>query len=217
MIITIDGPAGTGKSSVAKALAERLGYEFLNTGAMYRAVALACLENEIALDDEDRVAQATLELTLRFAGNRIYLNSRDVSDDIRFEEVTQAASLVAANVNVRKHLVELQRQCGRDANLVTEGRDQGTIVFPEAVCKFFLTASPEERALRRQRELSAQGRNFSRGELLLQQAERDQRDESRACAPLRPADDALRIDTSHLSQDEVVDHLEQISRQRMSR
>ena len=216
MIVTIDGPAGTGKSSVARALAERLGYEFLNTGAMYRAVALACLEAETVLDDDDGVAAVCRGLTLRFADNRIHMNGRDVTEDIYFEEVTQAASMVASNVAVRRQLVELQRQCGRDDNLVTEGRDQGTIVFPEAECKFFLTAAPEERALRRQRELAAQGRELSMAELLVQQTERDQRDETRACAPLRAAEDALRIDTSHLSQDEVVDHLEEIVRKRLS-
>ncbi|MFO0919968.1 MAG: (d)CMP kinase [Planctomycetaceae bacterium] len=217
MIITIDGPAGTGKSSVARALAERLGYEFLNTGAMYRAVALACLEANVGLDDETRVAETSRGLALRFADNRIHLNGRDVTDAIYLEEVTQAASLVASNEAVRRQLVELQRQCGRDSNLVTEGRDQGTIVFPQAEYKFFLTAAPEERALRRQRELAAQGRELSLAELLVQQSERDRRDESRTCAPLRPADDALRIDTSHLSQDEVVDRLEEIVRQRLPR
>jgi cytidylate kinase len=214
MIVTIDGPAGTGKSSVARALAERLGFEFLNTGAMYRAVALACLERRIPPDDDAQVADLTRRLKIRFANNRIFLDDRDVSDDIRWDEVTQAASVVASNPAVREQLVELQRQCGQGVNLVTEGRDQGTIVFPQAECKFFLTASPEERARRRLQELSAQGRDMTMAELLAQQAERDRRDETRACAPLRPADDAIRIDTSHLSLEAVVDKLAEHVRRR---
>lgn len=207
MIVTIDGPAGTGKSSVARSLAERLGFEFLNTGAMYRAVALACLERRIPSDDEARVTDMTRQLSIRFKDNRIFLDDRDVSEDIFWEEVTQTASIVASNPAVRQQLVELQRSCGRDANLVTEGRDQGTIVFPHAECKFFLTAAPEERAERRMKELAAQGRELTMQELLAQQAERDRRDETRACAPLKPAEDAIHIDTSHLSLEAVVDEL----------
>lgn len=207
MIVTIDGPAGTGKSSVARTLAERLGFEFLNTGAMYRAVALACLERRIPPEDEPRVADMAGSLSIRFADNKIFLDGRDVSDDIRWDEVTQAASVVASNPAVRQQLVELQRACGHGTNLVTEGRDQGTIVFPHAECKFFLTASPEERAERRHKELSAQGRELTMAELLSQQAERDRRDETRACAPLKAADDAIHIDTSHLSLEAVVDEL----------
>lgn len=207
MIVTIDGPAGTGKSSVARALAKRLGFEFLNTGAMYRAVALACLERKISPDDDVRLVQMTRGLSVRFAENRIYLDGRDVSDDIRWEEVTQAASVVASNPEVRQQLVELQRASANGANLVTEGRDQGTIVFPQAECKFFLTASPEERADRRRKELAAEGRELTLAELLVQQSERDRRDETRACAPLKAADDAIRIDTSHLTLEAVVDEL----------
>lgn len=207
MIVTIDGPAGTGKSSVARALAERLGFEFLNTGAMYRAVALACLERQIPPADESLVADLTSALTIRFANNRIFLDGRDVSEDVTWDEVTQAASIVASNAEVRHCLVELQRASGVGTNLVTEGRDQGTIVFPDAECKFFLTASPEERASRRLRELSAQGRDLTMAELLAQQAERDRRDETRACAPLKPAPDAIQMDTSHLSLKDVVDEL----------
>jgi cytidylate kinase len=215
MIVTIDGPAGTGKSSVARALAERLGFEFLNTGAMYRAVALACLERNIPPGDDRRVAEMTRQLSIRFADNKIFLDGRDVSDDIRWDEVTQAASVVASNPEVRRQLVELQRACGTGTNLVTEGRDQGTIVFPRAECKFFLTASPEERAWRRLRELAAQGRELTIAELLAQQAERDRRDETRACAPLKPADDAILIDTSHLSLEAVVEQLVSYVRQKL--
>ena len=207
MIVTIDGPAGTGKSTVARTLAQRLGFEFLNTGAMYRAVALACLERKVAIDDQPSVAELAGRLSIRFANNRIWLDSRDVSDKVHWEEVTQAASIVASNVAVREQLVELQRACAIGTNLVTEGRDQGTIVFPHAECKFFLTASPEERAERRRKELVAQGRELTMAELLAQQTERDQRDETRTCAPLKPAEDAVLIDTSHLSLEAVVDHL----------
>jgi cytidylate kinase len=207
MIITIDGPAGTGKSSVARALAERLGFQFLNTGAMYRAAALACLERNIPVEDERQVDQLAAALSVRFANNRIYLDGRDVSEEIRGEPVTQAASIVASNPEVRRHLVELQRAAGRGTDLVTEGRDQGTIVFPHAECKFFLTATPEERAWRRLRELEAQGNELTIAQLLAQQAERDRRDETRACAPLRPAEDAVVIDTSQLSLPAVVEKL----------
>jgi len=215
MIVTIDGPAGTGKSSVARALAERLGFEFLNTGAMYRAVALACLEQDIEPTDDHRAAELAATLVIRFQHNRISLGGRDVSEEIRRDEVTQAASLVASNITVRQQLVALQRACGDGVNLVTEGRDQGTVVFPEAECKFFLTAAPEERAWRRLRELSADGRELTMTELLNQQAERDRRDETRTCAPLRPAEDAIVIDTSHLSLADVVEQLTRHVQQHM--
>lgn len=215
MIVTIDGPAGTGKSTVARLLAQRLGFEFLNTGAMYRAVALVCVERAISVEDHAAVAAIPPTLTMLFRENRLLLDGRDVSEAIRTASVTEVASRVASNPRVRDHLVELQRRAADQVNLVTEGRDQGTIVFPHAECKFFLTASPEIRAERRLAELIAQGQDCSLEEILADQTERDRRDEQRACAPLRPAEDAVVIDSSADPVEQVLAKMEAIVRQRM--
>lgn len=215
MIVTIDGPAGTGKSTVARALAERLGFEFLNTGAMYRAVAFVCLQRNIDLNDHPAVGQVPVDLDIVFTNNRLILNGVDVTEAIRGQAVTQTASLVAANELVRQRLVQLQQAAARGVNLVTEGRDQGTVVFPAAECKFFLTASPEERAVRRQRELLDKGESIPLEDLLAQQELRDERDETRTCSPLKPADDAIVIDTTPMTMDEVAAHLESCVRRKM--
>lgn len=207
MIVTIDGPAGTGKSTAAKRLAERLGFEFLNTGAMYRAVALVCLEHRVALDHHDHVALIAADLPLASRGQRLWLGEREISEAIRAATVTEAASIVASNPKVREHLVRMQRRCAEGVNLVTEGRDQGTVVFPEAELKVFLTASAEERTRRRQRELEAKGMTVDWDALLAEIVQRDQRDESRECAPLRPAVDAHIVDTSIMTADEVLERL----------
>ena len=210
MIVTIDGPAGTGKSSVARMLADRLGFEFLNTGAMYRAVAYACLQRQLDLGNEQDVGNVAHSLEIFFSNNRLLLGNDDVTEAIRGQEVTQSASIVAANPVVRTRLVELQRLVGQGTNLVTEGRDQGTIVFPNAECIFFLTASPEERARRRQRELLEKGDQISLEDLLEQQKLRDLRDETRACSPLKPAPNAVIIDTTQMTLAHVASHLEQL-------
>ncbi len=215
MIVTIDGPAGTGKSTVARILASRLGFEFLNTGAMYRAVAYVCLQRNVDLADIAAVGHVPADLDIVFAKNRLILNGSDVTDVIRDQRVTQTASQVAANALVRQRLVELQRAAARGVNLVTEGRDQGTVVFDQAECKFFLTASPEERAFRRQRELLNNGESIPLEDLLAQQELRDERDETRACSPLKPAPDALLIDTTPMSLEEVAGYLEELVRKRM--
>ena len=210
MIVTIDGPAGTGKSTVARMLAERLGFEFLNTGAMYRAVAYACLQRHLDLGNETGVGEVANSLEILFSRNRLLLGNDDVTDSIRGQEVTQSASIVAANPIVRRRLVEMQRLVGRETNLVTEGRDQGTTVFPDAECKFFLTASPEERARRRQRELEAKGDFISLEDLMEQQELRDRRDETRLCSPLKPAPNAMIIDTTEMTLSHVASYLEQL-------
>lgn len=214
MIITIDGPAGSGKSTAARTLAERLGFQFLDTGAMYRVVTLLCLREEIDVHDEPAVSRRAAEITIRFDGSRVFADGEEVTDAIRTVQVTQGTSIIAVNATVRGLLSTLQRQAAEGLDIVTEGRDQGTVVFPDAQCKFFLTASPEERARRRQFDLRRRGEYLSLEEILAHQLERDHRDEQRAVAPLKPAADAILIDTSHRTVHEVVEELEQFIRQR---
>ena len=155
MIVTIDGPAGAGKSTVARALARRLGYCYLDTGAMYRAVALAGLQAGVDWNRPEQLAELAPTLDLRVSGARIYLRGEDVTDAVRTQEVTSVTRYAANHPQVRAHLVLLQRAVAAGRNIVTEGRDQGTVVFPQAECKIFLTAGAEERARRRQRDLHA--------------------------------------------------------------
>jgi len=215
MIITIDGPAGSGKSTAARALAERLGFQFLDTGAMYRVVTFVCLREQIDLHDEPAVSERAAKITIRFDGPKVFADEEEVTDAIRTVQVTQGTSVVAANnAAVRRLLTALQRQVAAGLDVVTEGRDQGTVAFPDAECKFFLTASPEERARRRQHDLRRRGEHLSLEEILAHQHERDRRDEQRAVAPLKPAADAILIDTSHRNVHEVVRELEDRIRQR---
>lgn len=214
MIVTIDGPAGSGKSTAARELARRLGFRFLDTGAMYRAVAWACLDRRVPLDDAETVAEVARGLRIEFDNDRVLADGRDVTEAIRTPAVTEAASVVATNPQVREALAAKQRAIGRRGDIVTEGRDQGTVVFPDAEVKFFLTAGPEVRARRRQQELAAKGQSVPLAAVLEQIHQRDRRDETRASGPLRPADDAIRVDTSDLSPTEVLDLLERTVRER---
>ena len=216
MIVTIDGPAGSGKSTAARGLSQRLGFEFLDTGAMYRCVALAVLNQGIDPADSQSVGDVSQQIRISFADAHVILNGEDVTQAIRTAEVSEAASQVAQYPAVREALVDLQRQAAEGVNIVSEGRDQGTVVFPDALCKFFLIADPEERARRRFDEMQGQDQEITREEILQQIHQRDQRDESRTVAPLKPADDAVEINTSQLSIEEVLDQLEQTVRKRQA-
>lgn len=207
MIVTIDGPAGAGKSTVAKALAKQLGFRFLDTGAMYRVVTLAALRSNMDLNDAQQLAELANGLSICFDGDRVLLDDEDVSDQIRSNEITTQVRRVADNVAVRHRLIELQRQIAVDSDLVTEGRDQGTEAFPDAQCKIFLTASAEERAKRRYQDLQDRGENVDFEELLAQQNRRDQEDTQRQVGRLVAAPDAVKVVSDGLSLQQVVDRL----------
>ncbi len=212
MIVTIDGPAGAGKSTVARALARRLGFRFLDTGAMYRAVALAGMRHGVDWQRPDELAELARKITISVVGERILLGSEDVTEEIRTSAVTALTRHAADNQQVRRLLVELQRDVAAGDHFVTEGRDQGTVVFPEAECKVFLTADARHRAERRLNDLRAQGESATLEEVLAAQEKRDLEDSSRPIGALLPADDAVTVNTDGMTVDQVVDHLETIVR-----
>lgn len=209
LIIAVDGPSGAGKSSSSRALAERLGYRYIDTGALYRVVGLLAWQQQTNVSDTDRLATLCENLPLRFVpsdtGVRVLLGERDITAAIRQPEVSQMASKVSAQPAVRQGLLTLQRNMGKGGGVVMEGRDIGTVVFPEAEVKFFLDASAEERGRRRYLELQQQGVTTTVEATAREMAERDQRDSGRNHAPLRRADDAIAIDTTAFSLHEVVD------------
>jgi CMP/dCMP kinase len=209
MIVTIDGPAGAGKSSAARALARRLGFDFLDTGAMYRAVTLAALRAGCDLDSEEALARLVAGLTLEMPPGRVLLGGQDATEAIRSPEVTAGTGKVASSPAVRRRLVELQRALAAGRNVVCEGRDQGTLVFPGAARKFFLVADPAERARRRHAELLARGQAVAWEEVLAAQQARDALDAARDIAPMVPAADALLLDSTGLTLEQVVDRMEQ--------
>jgi cytidylate kinase len=217
MIITIDGPAGAGKSSVARALARRLGFRFLDTGAMYRAVALAGLRRGLDWDLPEDLSQLAATLDLKLSGERIFLDGEDVSEAVRTSEVTAVTRYAADNPQVRQHLVELQRRLAGTDNVVTEGRDQGTVAFPQAECKILLTASPAERARRRWRQLQGQGEPVALEQVLSAQERRDREDAGRPVGPLRPAPDAVEVCTDGMSVEETVNRIEKLVREKMTK
>ncbi len=213
MIVTIDGPAGAGKSTIAKALAERLGFEYLDTGAMYRVVALAGLRQDIDWTDTEQLPSFLQELKIQVSPGQVLLNGENVTTAIRTPEVTAISGKVASIALVRERLVLLQRETAAHRDMICEGRDQGTVVFPDAVCKVFLTATPEERARRRFEELKAKGTKTTYEEVLRAQIERDKRDAERDVGPMVPAADAKIIDSSDLTQEQVIHIMEQEVRQ----
>lgn len=204
-VITIDGPGGTGKGTLCQKIAHELGWHFLDSGVIYRVLGLAVLQANISVEEEKRIENIALSLDVKFeskemgAPPRIILNSQDVTELVRSEVYGNAASKISALPSIRTALLHRQRAFRQAPGLVTDGRDMGTIIFPDANLKFFLTATPEERAQRRYNQLKHQGIHVSLHEILIGLRERDERDQNRAIAPLRPAVDAIVIDTSTLS------------------
>jgi CMP/dCMP kinase len=209
MVIAIDGPAGAGKSTVARALAGRLDFTYLDSGAMYRCVALAGLERGVDLDDGAAMGELAAALAIDFDGERVRLDGADVSAAIREPRVSEASSRASVHPSVREALVAQQRRLIAAGRYVAEGRDIGTVVSPEAPLKVFVTASPEERARRRAAQTGE-----AVAVVLAAQRERDARDEGREHSALRPADDAVEVDTTGLSLEEVVARVESLARQR---
>jgi cytidylate kinase len=208
LLITIDGPAGAGKSTVSRALADRLGYRNIDTGALYRAVALAAKSRGTNPENDAELKGLCAELELAFVvaetGLRLFLNGEDITDHIRTAEITKLASAISARPVVREYLLDLQKSLGKEKAAVFEGRDMGTVVFPEADLKFFLDASTRTRALRRYDELKSQSTQTLE-EVDLDIQRRDRNDSTRELAPLKPAQDAIVIDSTDLSVAEVVD------------
>ncbi len=208
VIITVDGPSGAGKGTLCYALAEKLGFDFLDSGAIYRITALDALKKQVNLENEDAVAEVGCNLNVQFVPDNgevnVILDGENVGDQIRTAEAGQNASKVAAFPKVREALLQRQRDFACEKGLVADGRDMGTIVFPEAQIKLFLDASAEERAKRRVKQLQLKGFNANFEQILGEIKERDYRDRNRAVAPLVPAKDALVLDSTHLSIDEVI-------------
>jgi cytidylate kinase len=208
-VVTIDGPAGAGKSTVAQRLAARLGWRLLDTGAMYRAVTLAALRRGIDLQSDQALGELAAQLDVKLPEGRILLDGEDVSADIRSVDVTRATRHSADSPSVRTRLVQWQRAFAEAENhVVTEGRDQGTIVFPDAFRKFYLTASHSERARRRHAEFQARGVSITLEDVLKDVIERDAQDSAREIAPMKPAEDARIIDSTGLDLDEVITLIE---------
>ncbi|MDO4182964.1 MAG: (d)CMP kinase [Coriobacteriia bacterium] len=221
MIIAIDGPSGAGKSTIAKAVARKLGFSCLDTGAMYRAVAWQALQNGVALDDEEALGTLARDYEIAFGHvegepvpRRVFIGGTEVTDDIRTLQIDQAVTPVSATPSVRTALVAQQQRIGHAGNYVVEGRDIGTVVFPDAEVKVFLTASDEERAHRRVRQNVDRGvGSVDYAEVLADLQRRDKADSTRATSPLKPAEDAVHIDSTGLYIEDVIDRICQLARQ----
>ena len=203
-LITIDGPAGSGKGTIARILSDRLHLNYLDSGAIYRVIALFLNRNHIPDDDEQLIKQKIKDLNIVFLKTKVTLNNDDVTEEIRSEKIAKIASHISSLKLVRASILDLQRSYFQPPGLVAEGRDMGTVVFPEANKKFFLTASTEERANRRYKQLISKGFDVNIHNLVSEIQERDDRDINRKISPLVPASDAHQIDTTFLSPDEVV-------------
>ena len=204
-IVTVDGPAGSGKSTIAKIIAKKYGFTYLDTGAMYRMIALYALENSISLDDTEAVENMLKNTKLDIIGNQFFLNGKDVSEEIRTPRVSAIVSPVSAIKEVRVKLVDLQREISKGKSVILDGRDIGTVVFPNGDVKIFLVASPEERAKRRLKEYEEKGVEADYESVLASIKERDYLDSTRKESPLKKAEDAHEIDSSTMSIDEVVE------------
>jgi CMP/dCMP kinase len=207
MIVAIDGPSGTGKSTVARGLADALGFAYFDTGAMYRALTYNCLKRNISLDDEATLQSLLDEFDFRIEEGRYFVGDEEVTEQLRTPEVTSHVPIVAAIKQVRTAMVQIQRRFATHGDCVFEGRDMGTVVFPQAEAKIFLTARPEVRARRRHLEWSARHPDLDEAQVLADQERRDKIDSSREHSPLRPAGDAIQFDTSDLTADEVISQL----------
>ena len=207
-VVTVDGPSGAGKGTLCMLLANKLGFQLLDSGAIYRVLALAAIHHGVDLESEDALVPLATHLDVQFVAEgelvKVILEGEDVSGELRKEETGMAASKVAAFPRVREALLRRQRSFAIGAGLIADGRDMGTIVFPHAEAKIFLDASAEERANRRLKQLQDKGINVKFGDLLCEIQERDDRDRNRPVAPLRPADDALLLDSTTMTIDEVV-------------
>jgi cytidylate kinase len=206
-VIAIDGPSASGKGTVAKRIAQRLGFHYLDSGALYRLVTLSALQKRVALDNEAALAQLAGALDVRFHEDNVFLNQEDVTDLIRSEEVSATASQVAVIPAVRQALLMRQRAFRHPPGLVADGRDMGSVVFPDAVLKIYLTADTAERALRRYKQLIEKGMDANITTLLQDIRQRDARDSARAVAPLQKSDDASLLDTTKLSIDAAVEQV----------
>ena len=206
-VIAIDGPSASGKGAVAQAVARRLGFHYLDSGALYRLVGLAALRAGLDTADEGAVASLARSLDFHFSGEHAYLDQKVVSDDIRSEAASKAASEVGALPELRRALVKRQRAFRRSPGLVAEGRDMGTVIFPDAVLKMYLTADAAERALRRYKQLIGKGMSANMAALLQEIRARDKRDTERPVAPLRKSNDAILLDTTALSIDQAVQEI----------
>ena len=218
--IAIDGPAASGKSTTAREVAQRLGYIYIDTGAMYRAVTLKALENQVNVHDINKVAELAEKVKIEFGKNNqktiIYLDGKDVSDDIRAPRIDQQISPVAANPEVRKVMVKKQQEMGKHGGVILDGRDIGTVVFPKAELKIYMLASVEERALRRKREMEQKGLEIDLDKIENDIRYRDRQDMGRSHGPLKKAEDALEIDTTRLTVEQQVDLILKLAKEKIT-